>query len=357
MKPLLLHPNLISYVIAGGSLLPIFLDIPFQENSGASQLWIASTVRSELGKNKEGLSKLAEEQGSIYLKDLLDSNPEEYLGKAHADLWGSNPGLLIKLLNSKDRLLVQVHPDKRRAKKYFNSAFGKTEAWYVLDSKKDARVYAGFLPGVTKEVLRKAIEIQDSEAILSLLHSYPIQKGDILFIPAGLPHALGKDSLIIEIQEPTDITLRAERRRPSGELLPETMLHAGLGMEVLLDCFDYECMDYKATQEKYFLKPRLFHQEDTWREETLISYKTTPCFAMHSISLGSGSSYLKRNEAFTIGLVLSGSGSLVGEGFTIPLGQGSEFFIPHKVKDYNYLANTEMKIIECYPPLSQLEEL
>ncbi|MEI6876909.1 MAG: mannose-6-phosphate isomerase, partial [Spirochaetota bacterium] len=310
-RPIELRTNRISYVIAGGTLLPRLLGEEDQATTGnpPSQAWIASTVTSALGEGTEGLSCVAET--GAFLKDLLDGDPGSFLGTEHSATWGSNPGYLIKLLNSRDRLLVQVHPDKARARAHFGSEFGKTEAWYVVAAESGALVHAGFKLGVTKELLREVILAEDSDRILGLLHAFPVVPGDLLFIPAGLPHALGKDSLILEIQEPTDITLRAERRRPSGEILPESYLHAGRGMEVLLDCFDYDGADFSATRARVFLAPG--GRAEAGQERVLVSYDTTPCFAMSAITLASTTRLEKRNPRFAVAVVLSGSGLIVGD--------------------------------------------
>lgn len=353
-KPLPLRTNKIPYLIAGGSLLPRFLDeeVGASDVNPPSQMWVASTVTSALGNETEGLSRLADEDGGYYLKALLESAPELFLGRAHAKKWGANPGYLIKLLNSRDRLLVQVHPDKEKARRYFDSDFGKTEAWFVIDAEKNAIAYAGFKPGVTKELLRAAILGQDSSQILGLLHAFPVVPGDIMFIPAGLPHALGKDSLVLEIQEPTDITLRAERRRPSGEVLPESFLHAGRGMEALLECFDYRPRDFDTAKAEIFLQPATLYSDKTCVELSIISRSTTDCFAMNSISLAAGARREKRNEGFTVSIVISGSGFMRENGRAIPLRRGKEIFLPHGVQDYRYEAESPMQIMECYPPLA-----
>jgi len=351
-RPLPLKTNKIAYVIAGGSLLPRFLGEEAEAGiaNPPSQMWVASTVTSALGDETEGLSRIADEDGGYYLKTLLDSAPELFLGTAHVKKWNANPGYLIKLLNSRDRLLVQVHPDKEKARKYFDSDFGKTEAWFVIAAEKSAIAYAGFKPGVTKEILRGAILSQDSSIILGLLHAFPIIPGDIMFIPAGLPHALGKDSLVLEIQEPTDITLRAERRRPSGEVLPESYLHAGRGMDVLLECFDYQCRDFESARREIFLRPETVFSDKTCVEQSVISRATTDCFAMNSISLTAGARLEKRNDSFAVGIVISGSGFLRGSDRAISLRQGMEIFFPHGVERYSYEAESAMKIMECYPP-------
>ncbi len=365
-KPLVLRSNLVSYLIAGGPLLPQFmgldpgLDASFYPARGhsPSQMWVASTVTSALGSDTEGLSRLSEEDGGFFLKTLLDSDPALFLGESHARRWGSNPGFLVKLLDSRDRLLVQVHPDKARAKKYFGSEFGKTEAWYVIDALPGAIIHAGFRPGVTKESLREAILEGDSRHILALLHAFPVVPGDVLFIPAGMPHALDSGSLVVEIQEPTDITLRAERKRPSGEILPESFLHAGRGMEALLDCFDYSCVDRASARAGIFLKPRLLRGDKSRGETSLVSRGTTACFSMSAVSVAAGTGWSARNGSFAVGLVLSGEGWLRAGDCRVPLRRGVEFFMPNGVREYSYeAASTDgaragavLKILECHPP-------
>jgi len=348
-KPLVLQTNKISYVIEGGTLLSKFLGEP-DASSYPSQMWIASTVTSSIGGATEGLSRLGTDDGALFLKDLLDGDPEAFLGKAHVRTWGSNPAFLVKLLNSRDRLLVQVHPDKERARKYFHSGFGKTEAWHVLDAETGACVHAGFKTHVTKEMLRGAILGEDSVTILSLLNEFPVKKGDVLFIPAGLPHALGKNSLILEIQEPTDITLRAERKRPSGELLPETYLHSGKGMEVLLDCFDYATPDYETARNRIFVKPEVMDRGSGVTELSLIGSGTTDLFSMNRIHLPPASSYERRNDRFAEILVVSGNGFIETGTWSIAVRQGEEIFIPNGVSSYRYSTGTGMELVECFPP-------
>ncbi len=350
-RPLLFQRNLVRYVVPGGDLLGRFLGEPGEEMNPPSQLWPASTVPSALGDGTEGLSRLRPEYGGFFFRDLLAGAPEAFLGPDHVRSWGADPGILIKLLNSRDRLLVQVHPDRERASRYFGSPFGKTEAWHVVAAKPGAVVYAGFRPGIGKEALRAAIEGQDSARILSLLHEFPVKAGDTLFIPAGLPHALGKDSLVLEIQEPTDITLRAERRRPSGELLPESMLHGGAGMEALLDCFNYDAREAEEAGRGIFVEPVKIDAGGGVVLEDLVSYRTTPYFSMRSVELAPGARYAGELGAFAVCIVLSGEGIIEQNGRTLPLRRGTDFFIPHGMGRYEYRSAGGLRIVECYPPV------
>lgn len=353
-KPWRLKTNKIQYLIKGGELLKRFFGYE-DEGNLCSQVWIASTVTSSVNGN-EGLSQVDCGREIRYLKEMIEEYPAQIMGEEHVKRWGSSTGVLIKMLNSCDRLLVQAHPDQEKAKKYFNSDFGKTESWYVLDLDENTEsscIYAGFKPGVDQEMFRRLIEIQDTQAILDCLYRFEIQKGQVIFIPAGLPHTLGSGSLMIEIQEPVDITLRAERIRPDGSVLPEESLHSGIGLEALLDCFDFTIRSKEETEKKIFVSPRILKEEDFMGEEILIGPDTTTRFGMNRIRMdgaGGKRSWKKENGAFTIVLVTDGTGRLVTETGEEPLKKGTELWIPNGVKTYRYETEEKLEIVECYPP-------
>ncbi len=211
-QPLRLLPNRVSYLIPGGAMIDSFLGLKPGSCPGASQMWIASVVQSALSNAPDTRSYLYPEDDGGCLAEHLQNYPEEMLGKVHADRFGATPGFLMKLLHSDQRLLVQVHPDKEKSKRYFNLPFGKTETWYVLDTTpgETTYVWVGFRPETTPEKFRSLIQQQDYPSILQCLHRFEITAGDVIFIPAGLPHAMGSGSLVAEIQEPTDLTLWAE---------------------------------------------------------------------------------------------------------------------------------------------------
>lgn len=350
--PFRLQTNRMSYLIPGGAMIDRFLGVPEGENPMASQMWIASTVQSALKGAKDGCSYLMEEDGGEAFPEVLNRNPQGCLGKEFAEVYGATTGFLLKLLNSRDRLLVQVHPDKEKAKKYFGMPFGKTEAWYVLDTEENEKAYiwAGFQPGVTKEKLRQLIEKQDCEEILRQLHRFEIHKGNVIFIEAGLPHAMGSNSLVAEIQEPVDITLRAERFRPDGSELPVESLHSGIGMDGLLDCFQFQCQSREATRERIFVKSESREVQGA-KEEVLIGRELTSCFAMSKITVRERA--VRENREFVVGLVLSGEGRLETPERNLDLKKGMEFFVPADVREYSYTSagEEEFCLLECYPPM------
>lgn len=349
--PFVLKRNRVAYLIKGGTLLKEFFRYEDPDNR-YSQVWLASTVTSSLREGTEGLSVLREDYGGGYLKELLEREPEAFLGREHTEVYGASPAVLVKLLNSGTRLLVQTHPTKEKAKRYFGLPFGKTECWYVLAVEKNrpAYIYAGFRPGVTRECFCSYIEAQDTEKILNCLHRFAVVPGDVVYIPAGTPHALGAGSLVAEIQEPVDITLRAERIRPDGSVLPEESLHGGKGMDILLDCFDFTCMERERARERFFVKPQPLVSDGDARAVRLIGRGTTDRFSMNRISLSDGGGYNAENYHFVIAFIADGSGELLAGDQSLKLERGMEVFIPHGVRQYQYRTEQTLEVLECFPP-------
>ncbi len=131
--------------------------------------------------------------------------------KAHPEFLGSHPKskmglpILIKLIDAKKDLSVQVHPDDEYAMEHEHGSLGKTEMWYVLDATKDAKLIYGFYHDMDKETVRRSLIDGTLE---KYLQKVPIQKDDVFFIPAGQVHAIGAGALIAEIQENSNLTYR-----------------------------------------------------------------------------------------------------------------------------------------------------
>ena len=136
------------------------------------------------------------------LAELLKEHPE-YLGK-HPGTEGELP-VLIKFIDAKKNLSVQVHPDDDYARKYENRQLGKTEMWYVMDAAPDAQLVYGFNHDITKEQLRQSLK---DGTVEKYLQKVKIQKDDVFFIEAGTVHAIGAGALIAEIQESSNLTYR-----------------------------------------------------------------------------------------------------------------------------------------------------
>lgn len=155
----------------------------------------------EVSDRPEGMSVVA--NGSLKgkrLADLVHELGEDLLGAGRtADRFP----LLIKLIDARETLSVQVHPDDAAAGRTGGEA--KSEMWYVLDADPAACVYAGLQPGVTESTLREAIRDQSLDP---LLHVVPVQAGDAVFMPGGRVHAIGAGCLLLEVQQNSNTTYR-----------------------------------------------------------------------------------------------------------------------------------------------------
>lgn len=136
------------------------------------------------------------------LQQYIDEQGKKVLG-AHCRRFRDFP-ILTKFIDAKDNLSIQVHPDNRYALKN-EGQYGKTEMWYVMDAGKDAFLYYGFKKEISKEEFEKRIQ---EDTLLEVLNAVPVQKGDVLFIESGTIHAIGKDILIAEIQQNSNVTYR-----------------------------------------------------------------------------------------------------------------------------------------------------
>jgi mannose-6-phosphate isomerase len=153
------------------------------------------------------------------LDDVAAARGAAFIGTAAA-----RPGhfpLLVKLLDPAEWLSVQVHPDDDQARRLEGpDAVGKTEAWYVIEADEGAEILLGVRPGVTPEAVRSAVV---GGGLAGLLERWRVAAGQAYLVPAGTLHAVGPCSLILEIQEPSDITYRCDDwGRPAS---PERPLH------------------------------------------------------------------------------------------------------------------------------------
>lgn len=138
------------------------------------------------------------------LIDVLKENPD-FIG-THPQMEKEN-GLpvLVKFIDAKNDLSVQVHPDDEYARIHENGSYGKSEMWYVVEAAKDAKLIYGFRTDIDKKTIEKALQ---EERLEHYLLSIPVNKGDVFFIPAGQVHAILSGCLIAEVQESSNITYR-----------------------------------------------------------------------------------------------------------------------------------------------------
>ena len=157
----------------------------------------------ELSCHKDGPSTIVngEHKGKT-LRTYIDEMGKGILG-TNCEKFEDFP-ILVKLIDAKDNLSIQVHPDNEYALKN-EGQYGKTEMWYIVDCKPGAELYFGFSQEVSKEEYAKRIE---DDTLLEVINAVPVQKGDVFFIEAGTIHAIGKDIVIAEIQQNSNVTYR-----------------------------------------------------------------------------------------------------------------------------------------------------
>ncbi len=194
-------------------MYPMKMNPPFKD-----YIWGGTRLKTEWGK-KSDLAIVAESwELSCHPSDPSVVANGEYAGKTlpevlemlgkgalgtDCDAFDRFP-ILIKLIDAKNDLSIQVHPDDEYALKN-ESEYGKTEMWYIVDADEDASLVYGFNKDITKEEYKAAIE---ENKLMDVLNKVPVHKGDVFFIPAGMVHAIGKGILIAEIQQNSNITYR-----------------------------------------------------------------------------------------------------------------------------------------------------
>ncbi|MGN6125218.1 MAG: PfkB family carbohydrate kinase [Humibacter sp.] len=191
--------------------------------------WIAS-VTTVRGEPRAGLTILPD--GTL-LADRIRDSPLEWLGAEHVRSFGSDPRLLVKLLDAGQRLPVHAHPDDRFAATHLQAAHGKAEAWYLLT---DGTVHLGLTEAISEAALQRIVEAQEVERLLQRMHTVEVSAGDTVFVPPGLLHAIGRGVLLLEVQQPEDLSILVEWR--GFELDGARHGHLGLGFPTALRAID-----------------------------------------------------------------------------------------------------------------------
>ncbi len=224
------------YRLWGGDKLKSVLNKEYSEkNIGES--WEISDVENDETFVAEGFFK------GKSLKDLTETYKGAFLGVSVYEQFGNDFPLLIKFIDAKTPLSIQVHPGNEIAKKRHNS-FGKNEMWYVMEADKDAELIVGFDEILEKKDYRSSVS---DGAILELMHHENVAEGDTFYIPTGRVHAIGAGVLLAEIQQTSDITYRIfDYNRVDAKTGALRDLHNDLALDVI----DFECHDaYKTNYE------------------------------------------------------------------------------------------------------------
>ncbi len=340
-----LEPTRVWRTYTGGSRLDS-LEGKKEMISSFPEDWIASSTRAvNAGREdiiEEGLSKIMGEGRT--LASLIESERKEMLGSEEK----KDTGFLMKLIDSSERLTIQVHPTRDDALRLFGSKYGKTESWYFLGDN-DAYIYLGFKEGITRGKWEEVFEKQDLALMLGMLNKIKVRKGDTVLICGGVPHAIGVDCFVCELQEPTDISIRTERTTPGGFRIADKQCHQGIGFEKMFDVFKYEAMTEDEIRQRYFLRPQEYYKDEFLTILSLIPYSSTPYFKMRKI-ISSGRSFIERPEKCCVWYILDGEGSINGVDFV----KHDRFFIPSSLRRIDVCGS--FSLIECYGPKEKGDE-
>ena len=189
MQPIALGPNMPAMFYRGAGRIDRLRGTTGHEDRPED--WIAS-VTSRFGSETDGKTTLPD--GTL-LADAVASDPKGWLGPEHVAKYGSDTGLLVKLLDAGQRLPVHVHPDRSFAAEHLASPHGKTEAWVIIEASPDAAVHLGFNRDVTAAELNGWARDQDIETLLAVTNRVPVSAGDTVLCPAGTPHAISEGIL------------------------------------------------------------------------------------------------------------------------------------------------------------------
>ena len=323
LYPLTFAP-LLKEVIWGGSDIRPFKGLePDDKKIGES--WEISHVDDNFSIVAEGA--LAGKN----LDELIDLYGERLVGKSVQERFGHRFPLLIKFIDARDYLSIQVHPDDELGMKRHNS-FGKTEMWYVINAAPKAKLYSGFAVQSSPEDYVRRIE---EGTIVDALAEYEVRPGDVFFLPAGRVHAIGAGCFIAEIQQTSNITYRIydyDRTDAAGN---KRELHT----ELAKDAIDYRLeKDYRTAYTPVADQP--VHLVECQYFETNLLDLTQPISRDWS-----------QLDSFVIYICMEGKVTLRdAQGNEVSLHQGQSVLVPAEDPSLTLTPEGSVKLLETYIP-------
>lgn len=293
-----------------------------QHNIGES--WELSGVKGNESVVAEGplAGKTVAELAAEY-KGLL-------LGEKVYAKTGAEFPLLIKFIDARDDLSIQVHPDDKLAGERHNGSKGKTEMWYVVQADEKAHLMSGLTKHITPE--EYAAKVEDN-TITEVLHDYNVKAGDVFFLPAGRIHSIGTGCFIAEIQQTSDITYRIYDFGRVGLDGKPRELHTELSKAAI----DYSVLDDYKTDYK--------EVKNAENEIVSCEYFTTSLLDLDSpVSVP-----VKERDSFLIAICMGGQGTLTdSEGNTVTLRQGETVLIPACTGSVTFTPASDLKLLTSY---------
>ena len=316
--PIKFRPILKDKIWGGEKLSKLFNKASNSKTLGES--WEISGVSENVSTVSNGIYK------GKSLNDLLNLFKADFMGRENFERFGEEFPLLIKFLDAKTNLSVQVHPDDKMARKYHDS-FGKTEMWYIMDSEKDAEIILGLKD---QNLDKSKLGEINANNVSEIFNSVKVNKGDSYFIPAGKVHAIGAGVMVAEIQQTSDITYRVydwDRKDDKGN---KRQLHTELAS--------------KAT--KVF--PTLGRSNYNLQNEISSNLVNCPFFTTNIFTVnGQIEKNYSNLDSFVIFMCVEGSAEITQNGLTEVISEGETLLIPANSKEVIF-NGTKAKFLEVY---------
>ena len=338
--PIVLGPNQPAHFYRGGLGIARLRGIP-QPSETSPEDWVGSTTEM-FGRPGVGLTRL---DGGETLRDAIAANPDGFLGPDHVARYGVNPALLVKVLDTGERLVVHFHPGRDFAARYLGSRYGKTEAWLILETRDEGgdlsagHVYLGFKEDADPAVVRRWVDGQDTPAILDSLNPVAVASGDTVLVPAGLPHAIGAGITLVELQEPTDFSILLEW---AGFAIDGALDgHLNLGFDVALTALDYSGWDAGRLDGLRVSRAGAAERPGVTR---LLPERADEFFRAERVD----ASAVDFEPGYAVLVVASGRGELTYSAGSLPVRRGSTILVPYGAG----LTTLEgdLRALRCSPP-------
>lgn len=311
LYPLLFEPNLHAVVWGGNQLRPYKGLGPSDEPIGES--WEVSAVPTSTSIVSNG------EYAGKDLITVINDHPDAILGKKVNEKYHGKMPLLVKFIDAKRDLSIQVHPNDEMAMRE-HGKMGKSEMWYVIKADAGAHLYAGFNQEITPYEYQKRVE---DGSITEVLADHPVKAGDVFYLPAGRVHAICGGILLAEVQQSSDVTYRIfDYNRPGMDGKPRE-LHTELAAKAL----DYHVIDNYRTE----------YVDSSNKAVQIID---SPYFSVRVMEVSKPFHRdLRKYDSFIITMCIEGDSKIRmrSTGEEILLKQGNSTLIPAAIADYDVI--------------------
>lgn len=340
--PIVLGPNQPAHFYRGGAGIASLRGIP-QPSANSPEDWIGSTTEI-FSRPGVGLSQL--DSGET-LRDAIAAAPADFLGPGHVARYGADPALLVKILDTGQRLVVHFHPDRDFAARHLGSRYGKTEAWIILESRHEGNnasaghVYLGFKRDADPAVIRRWVAGQDTSAILDSLNKVAVVPGDTVLVPAGVPHAIGAGMTLVELQEPTDFSILLEWAGFAVDGAKEG--HLGLGFDVALTALDVSGWDEHRLRALRESRPDAAQRPGVTR---LLPPSADPFFRAQRVDVSAPVTF---DPGYAILIVVAGDGQITHSTGSLAVRRGATILVPHSAGATTL--EGDVQALRCQPPV------